>query len=309
LVLQAIPTSFIAAAVIASFATIFTLYRLHDHGFTTLILLSTDFGIAIILPFVLTVVASLGPLLAENLFLSSILFYLCVLICELVFPNMSRRLSHPIATGYLTFAIVLLLPTLLTNGLEPGLILFGYELGDNITLAAVICFFISAMAPPIKQLRLNLNDLSLRHAKNTHRNFTSRATNTTDFTTTRANESRENAPPSHPLKHSRELLKAEDYESCVEFCDMEIERFIMSKLLQFYPSKLNKPLTIEEQLSMLTSKGVSLDEKNITRLRRLRNTITISSGHATYRKAKWAMHVLRSTMKPRTGPGTEALAQ
>jgi hypothetical protein len=309
LILPVLPTSFYPAAILAVFGTIFTLHRLHDHGFGRLVLLSTDFGMVIILPFAIIVVASSEPLLAESLFLSSILFYLAVLVCELLFPNMSRRLSHPIATSYLVFAIVLLLPTLLTNGLESGLVLFGYELSDNITLAAVVCFFIAAMAPPYKQLRFKLKNLSLRHAENAHRNLILSATNTFDLPTTRAPESGENALPSHPLKYCRKLIKEEDYESCVEFCDMEIERFIISKLLQFYPSEVNEPLTIGQQLSMLSSKGISLDEKSITHLRRLRNTIAISSGHATYRKAKWAVHVLRSTMKPRTGLGKGAFTQ
>lgn len=309
LVLQALPTSFFVAAIIASFATIFTLYFLHDHGFTTLILLSADFGIAIILPFTLIVVASFGPLLAESLFLSSILFYLAFLVCELLFPNMSRKVSHPVASSYLVFAIVLMLPTLFTNSLEPGLVLFGYELSDNITLAGMIFFLTSALASPFKQLRLKLKDLSLRHAKNVQRNLTLSATNTFDVPTTRALESEENALPSHPLRRCRELIKEQDYESCVELCDMEIERFMISKLLQFYPSKLNEPLTIEEQLSMLRSKGISLDEKSITRLRKLRNTIIITSGHTTYPKAKWAVHVLRSTLKPRTGLGKSTPVQ
>jgi hypothetical protein len=100
------------------------------------------------------------------------------------------------------------------------------------------------------------------------------------------------------LRHCLKLLRKREYESCLECCDMGVERFIESKFLQLYPNGLNAPLTIEEQLSKLSSKGLSLDEESITRLRRLRNNITISSGQATHRQAKWAIHVLRATIKP-----------
>lgn len=310
MVLFALTASFIVALISASFTTILALYRLRGHAFATFLMLSTDFGLVILLPFALVSAVSLGVVVADRLFLSSILFYLAVLVCQLMFPTLSERLSHPITTVYLFFVVVLLLSTSLDGGLELGLVIFAYKLSDNITLAAVICLFVSAIAPPSKKVSLKLNDLvNLRRLENIRRGFSFSVTKTTDIPTSQAAETTGNALQKHPLRHCLKLLKEGEYESCVECCDMEVERFIASKLFQHYPAKLNAPLTLEEQLSKLSSKGISLDEESIKRLRGLRNTTTISSGQVTYHQAKWAIHVLRAIVKPHSKLSESTLAQ
>ncbi len=307
MVLLSLPISFFIALISACFTTIFTLCRLRDHAITTLILLSTDFGIAILLPFTLITLVALGVGLAERLFLSSVMFYLALLVGELLFPDTSAKFSHPFTVAYLVFAVVLLLPAFSAGSLELGLVLFGYQLSDNITLAAVIFLSMSALASPFKQVALKMYDLvDLRHFENMRRDIGFKVTNSIDTRPPRINETGGNTPFSHPLKRALKLLKEREYESCLELCDMEVERFIASKLLRLSPTKLDAPLTIEEQLSSLSSKGILLDEESITHLRRLRNNIAVSSGRATRRQAKWAVQVLRSTLKqgPRLRKGT-----
>jgi hypothetical protein len=275
------------------------LYRLRAHALAAILLSSIDFGLVIVLPFALINAVSLGFPAAERLFLSSFLFYLAVFVIHLLFPTISERFSHPLTTAYLFFTVLLLLLMFLTGGLEFGLTIFVYQLSDNITLAAVISLFASALASPSKQMSSKLNSLiNKRHLQNVRRDFQFSVTNTVDALPSQEAEIGRNVLQNHPLKHCLKLIREKKYESCIECCDMEVERTIASKLSQLYPTKLDAPLTIEEQLSKLRSKGISLQEESIMRLRELRNTITITSGQATYRQAKWALHVLRAVRKP-----------
>lgn len=303
----ALPTSFLFAVVSALFTSIFTLYRLRDRALTTFLLLSLDFGLVIVLPLALINAVSLGVPAVEGLFFSSFLFYAAVFVSYLLFPPISERFSHPLTTVYLFFAALQLILTSLHGELELGLTFFAYKLSDNISLATVICLFISALATPSKQMGLKLKGLiDLRHLENLRRSSQFRVTNTTDLLPYQAAKIERNALQNRPFKHCLKLIKKEEYESCVEYCDMKVERIIASRLAQLYPVRLGAPLTIEEQLSKLRSKGVLLHEESIIRLRKLRNTITISSGQATRSQAKWAFKVLRAVAKPesRSGNGT-----
>jgi hypothetical protein len=228
------------------------------------------------------------------------MFYLAVFVSELLFPTVSQRLSHPISTVYLFF-VVLLLSTSLESGLQLGLAIFAYDLSDNITIAAVVCLFISAITLPSNDMRTRLNDLvDLRRLEHARTSSRFGVTHVPEVPKSQETQSAGNVLQESTLSHCLKLLRKEEYESCVECCDMGVERFIESRFLLLYPNGLGAPLTIEEQLSKLSSKGLSLDEESITRLRRLRNTITISSRQATYRQAKWAVHVLRATVNPKS---------
>jgi hypothetical protein len=191
----------------------------------------------------------------------------------------------------------------LEGSIELGSVIFAYKLGDNITLAAVVYLFISAIVLPSKQVSIKVNDLvNLRHLENARTEFRSSIAHKQDTPEYKEAKTVRHDSQDNTLGHCLKLLRRSEYESCLECCDMGIERFIESKFLLFCPNGLSTPLTIEEQLSKLSSKGLSLDEESIIRLRRLRNTITISSGQATYHQAKWAIHVLRATIKPGSKP-------
>jgi hypothetical protein len=193
------------------------------------------------------------------------------------------------------------------SGLELGLALFAYKLGDNITLGAISGLFIAVVVPPCRQAGSKLNTLiNLRRFNNIRRASSFGAINTVNTLPSQASDVEHKDQQYHPLKHGLKLLKEGEYRSCVEYCDMETERIIVSRLLELYPMKMDAPMTIEEQLSKLRLKGISVPEGSIMRLRRLRNALTISSGEATPDQARKALKVLRVVARPNSELGNDS---
>ncbi len=293
----ALPLSFPIALISALSATIFILYRLRNRN-VALILLSFDFTMVVLLPFALVSTVSLSAVAVERLFFSAFSFYLVILASYILFPNMCERILLPLTSLYLLFTTLQSLWTSFDSGLEFGLALFAYKLGDNITLGAISGLFISVVAPPLRQAGSKLSILiNSRRFKSIRRTSGFGAINTVNALTSQASDVEHKDQTNHPLKHGLKLFKEGEYRSCVEYCDMETERIIVSRLLELYPFKMDAPMTIEEQLSKLRLKGISVPEGSIIHLRRLRNTLIISSGEPTPDQARRAIDVLRAVAK------------
>jgi hypothetical protein len=294
----ALPLSFFIAVASALSTTIFILYRLRNRN-TALILLSLDLAVVVLLPFALVSTIALSAIAVERLFFSALTFYLAIFAGYVLFPNMCERILLPLTSLYLLFTTLQSLLTSLDSSLELGLALLGYKLGDNITLGTIIGLFILVVLPPCRQIGSKLNALiNSRRFNNARRTTSFRAINTVDTLHSKASDIEHKDQPNRPLKNGLRLLKRGEYRSCVEYCDMETERIIVSRLLELHLFKVDTPMTIEEQLSKLRLKGISVPEGRIIRLRRLRNTLTISSGEATPDQARMAINVLRAIARP-----------
>jgi hypothetical protein len=270
-------------------------------------LLSLDFTVVVLLPLALVSTVSLSAVAIERLFFSAFSFYLVIFVSYILFPNICERILLPLNSLYLLFTTLQSLWTSFDSGLEFGLALFAYKLGDNITLAAISGLFISVLAPPCRQAGSKLNILINSRRFNSIRRASSfGAINTVNALTSQASDVEHKDQPNYPLKHGLKLLKEGDYRSCVEYCDMETERIIVSRLLELYPFKIDAPMTIEEQLSKLRLKGISVPEGSIIRLRRLRNNLTISSGEVTPDQARRAVNVLRAVARPNSELGNDS---
>jgi hypothetical protein len=294
----ALPLSFPIAVASALSATIFILYRLRNRN-AALILLSLDLAVVVLLPFALVSTVTLSAIAVERLFFSAFSFYLAIFAGYVLFPNTCEKILLPLTSLYLLFTTLQSLLTSLDSGLELGLAVFAYKLGDNITLGAIYGLFILVVLPPCRQAGSKLNALiNMRRFNNARRTTNLGAINTVNTLQPQASDIEHKDQPNHPLKNGLELLKRGEYRSCVEYCDMETERIIVSRLLELHPFKMDAPMTIEEQLSKLRLKGISVPEGRIIRLRRLRNTLTISSGEATPDQARMAVDVLRAVARP-----------
>nr|MDO8135929.1 hypothetical protein [Candidatus Njordarchaeum guaymaensis] len=205
----------------------------------------------------------------------------------------------PAASLYLVFGTLQSLPTFLDNSsFEFQLATFIYRLMDNTTVATLCELFIAELAPTYKHIGSMLNALlSYRTLNNVNRNgCVIRSSDPVPFPSqARKDESPDSAD--RFLKTALNFFRERKYKSCVESCDAGVENAVVATLLQLYPTRLEAPMTIEEQLSKLKSKGVSFRGERIIRLRRLRNNLTVSCREGTLDQAKWATRVLRMTVK------------
>jgi hypothetical protein len=176
--------------------------------------------------------------------------------------------------------------------------MFVYRLMDNVTVATLSELFITDLVPVYKHIGFRLNESLGRHLFNMAKRSSSvTAPDDPALFNSRMKESKlHNSLPS-PTKTPLSLFRERKYKLCVESCDATIENLIVTTMLQLYPARLESPLTIEEQISRLESKGLSIPGKKIMKLRSLRNGLTAACSEGTSDQARWAIRVMRITIK------------
>nr|MDO8099886.1 hypothetical protein [Candidatus Njordarchaeota archaeon] len=176
--------------------------------------------------------------------------------------------------------------------------MFVYRLMDNVTVATICELLIADFIPVYKHVRSRLNALlSCRLLNRVNRNVPLREVSVSNVFPSQVGENESLDSPNRFLKSALNSFREKKYKSCIELCDAAVENMIMATLLQLYPTRLETPMPIEEQLSKLESKGVLIRGKGVTQLRRLRNSLALLCREGTPSQAKWAVRVLRMTMK------------
>lgn len=270
-----------------------------DHSLKSVLLLLADFIVASILPIVVVKWISSGFGTLEKLLLAGFLFYLTTCVCYLLFPSTCERYSLPVASLYLVLAALQSLLTFLGNSnSEPQLYTFVYGLTDGVTVATLTELFMAELVPAYGHISSRLTGLiGCKLPGSLSRN--TQVTGAID-TLTNPSQMREDKPPDAPsefLKSALNYLRRGKYKSCIESCDTGVENMIVTTLLRLSPVRFESPMTIDEQVSRLESKEVPIRGKRIIRLRRMRNALTSSCREGTPDQAKWAIRVLRTTMK------------
>jgi hypothetical protein len=282
------------------FAFLFIATRLwRSRSLKSFLSLLIDFIAVSVLPIATTnwLSSSFGAI--ERVLLVGLLFYLVNCICYLLFPSRFERYLLPIASVYLVLGTLVSFLVLLTNiDLEFQLNVFVYGLLDNTTVATFCELFMTDLVPVYKHLSFRLNESFGNHAFNMAKRNNS-VTAPIDLVPfhPRMKESKLHDPLHSLTKTAFGLLREGKYKMCIESCDTSVGNMIVTTMLQLNPARLEAPLTIEEQISRLESKGVPIPGKMIMKLRSLRNNLTASCSEGTFDQARWAMKVMHMMIK------------
>jgi hypothetical protein len=253
-----------------------------------------DAAIVIILPLVLSLLIPLPSATMQELFLSGFLFYLSISVIYLLFTSNATRLLIPYVTLFLLLAVSVLSLRFIYDLRGSSLVLFAYYFLDEITLSTFIVSSLAALLPLIRQIGFRIGTvLDSRHLENTaSENETKRGSSSKSISNGNQ-EITSIQPTTSTLRKAVRLFRSKEYRQCIEFCDAEIERIILSKLVGPFSAKIDLPMSLRAQISKLMSNGVSLPGQDILQLRQLRNSLTMSSQEVSAHKAKWAIRLMR----------------
>jgi len=294
--------SLIGAVVLisSSLVVLFTAVRVwRTHSIKSLLFLLVDFTLVSVLPLILINLVSPSFGTIERLLFAGFLFYLATCVCYLLFPSTCERYLLPIASFCLVLGTLQSLVTFQINaGFEFQLSILVYRLMDNVAVATICELFIADFVPVYKHVTSRLNALlRYRLSNRVNRNVPLREVSLFSVSPSQMGEKESFDSPDRFFKSALNSFREKKYKSCIESCDAGVENMIMATLLQLYPTRLETPMPIGEQLSKLESRGVLIRGKGIKQLRRLRNSLTLPCREGTPSQAKWALRVLRMTMK------------
>ena len=257
-----------------------------------------DFATVIVLPLVLSIITLLPSATIQKLFLSGFLFYLSISAIYLLFTSTATKFLIPFISLCLLLALLVLSIRFIYDLRDPSLVLFAYYLLDEITLSTFTVSFLAALLTLFRRISFKIErSLDSRHPENLYgKNETGQRSSRLSIT----NGNQEVTPifpTTSSLRKAVRLFRSKEYRQCIEFCDTELERTILSKLIELFSTKIDLPMSLRDQVSKLMSKEASLPGQEILQLRKLRNSLTMSSEQVTPRQAKWSIRLMRRAKK------------
>jgi hypothetical protein len=297
LVYGELPLFYVAAIIGASSIALFVSIKVKSgRTIRSALFLLLDFVIVAILPFFLVTLIPLSPVAIQRLFLSVFLFYLAIGVIYLLFTSAAEKFLIPFTSLYLLFSVLLLFVRLYFDDYRFGLVLFEYCLVDEITLMTFSALFLAILIPLCRQLGSKMEILlDSRHLTSITSAIQTKF-GSSDYSTSNKNqETPSRVSSDSPLRNALKLFREGRYRQCIESCDTEVERMVLSKLAELYSAKIDLPMSLQNQISKLMSKGASAPGEDILQLRELRNSLTMSYGEVKAHQAKWAILVVRRT--------------
>jgi hypothetical protein len=297
LVYGELPLFYAAAMIGASSIALFISIKVkRGRNLRSVLFLLLDFVIVAILPFFLVTLIQLSSVAIQRLFLSVFLFYLAMGVIYLLFTSAAEKFLIPFTSLYLLFAVLHLFVRLYFDGYGFGLVLFVYCLVDEITLTTFSALFLAVLIPLCRQLGSKIGILlDSRHLASITSVIQTKLGSSEYSASNKNQEAPSRVSLNSPLRNAVKLFREGRYRQCIESCDTEVERVILSKLVELYSDKIDLPMSLQNQISKLMSKGVSAPGEDILRLRELRNSLTMSYGEVKAHQVKWAIMVVRRT--------------
>jgi hypothetical protein len=267
--------------------------------------LMLDTMIVVVLPLFLSIAVPLTSATMQKLFVSGFLFYSSIGLIYLLFSSDATRSLIPFASLFLLLSISVLTLSFARDAQGSDMVLYTYYFLDEITISTFMVSFFATLLPLFRMIGSRIGTkLDSRHLENTPRENDS---DHRDLGLSISN-SRQLMPSIYPpksfLREPLQLLRNGKYRQCVESCDTELERVILSRLFELFSTNIDLPMSLQQQISLLMSKDVSLPSSDILRLREFRNALTLSSQEVTLSDAKWAMRLTQEAIRVMKNSGT-----
>ncbi|WXG43035.1 MAG: hypothetical protein WED04_03065 [Promethearchaeati archaeon SRVP18_Atabeyarchaeia-1] len=261
-----------------------------------------DVIISGVFPFILSGLVALDLTTVQKLFLSAFLLYSTIGSIYLLFPSAGRRILIPFASLYLLLAVLQLLLRLLYDPMVFGFALFTYSFMDEVNIATLSALALTILLPFCTQLTRKIGILvDSRRLDGIVSSTEVESGNATRQPSSPSPESLPSSPSASVLRDAVRLFNQDRYRQCIEYCDTEVERMLLSKLGELCSARIDLPMRLQDQVTMLESKNIPIRGKGILQLRELRNRLTMSTLKSTGLQARWAIRVLRRTTRAFAG--------